>query len=233
LYRNPPACGTATADNPATASLDTALYRNPPDCGTATADNPTTTSLDTALYRNPPDCGVAAAAPTHPGCQLDPPAGGLLYTAGLVYRGLAEHLALPVPLSAAILDDLAAQLDVHQQAAAQYAAQQALAALTATLRGYLGLPAWQAAQQSHDDPLPLVEQALARQQDLRLTYWGAGREQAVVRRVTPYWVERRQAVAYLVGYCHLREAERVFRLDRIVECQLVPRPAGDPAPAGD
>jgi|GEM_PF-1307449 len=172
------------------------------------------------------------APPAQPGSRLDPAAAGLLYTAGLVYRGLGEHLSLAAPLSAAVLDDLAAGLDARQREAAAHAAQQALEDLDATLRGYLGLPAWQADREPAD-ALPLIEQALARKRDLLLTYWGAGREQAVVRRVTPYWVERRQAVAYLVGYCHLREAERIFRIDRIVECRVLPPNAPAPAPDGD
>ncbi len=170
--------------------------------------------------------GVGATPGGRPG-EFDHASGGLLYMAGLVYRGLAEHIALPAPLSAAVLDDLAAQLDTQQQAAAHFLAQQTLEALAATLAGYLGLPAWQA-HESENDPWAQIEHALAHKQDLRLTYWGAGREQAVVRRVTPYWIERRNAVPYLVGYCHLREAERTFRIDRITECQLLP-----PTAAGD
>jgi predicted DNA-binding transcriptional regulator YafY len=157
---------------------------------------------------------------------------GVLLLAGLVYRGLGEHVPLALPLAAAALDDLTAVLPAAQCEAAQHAAQQVLESVTATLRGYLGLPAWQG-ERAVAETLACIEQAVAGKQDLRLTYWGAGREQAVVRRVTPYWVERRKAVAYLVGYCHLREAERVFRVDRIVDCQRLPASASRLNPDGD
>lgn len=177
-----------------------------------------------------PTSDIAGPAPAPR--WLSPALAGQLLLAGLVYRGLGEHIALAAPLAADLLDDLAGQLDAQQQAAARHAAQQTLEALAATLRGYLGFPAWQADHQT-GDLLPVIEHALAHQQDLLLTYWGAAREQPTVRRVTPYWIERRQAVPYLIGYCHLREAERVFRLDRIADCQPLPRPAAAPQPYDD
>jgi len=174
--------------------------------------------------------GAAAIQPRGPrrsaaACQLDVAAAGRLYTAALVYRGLGEHISLPAPLPADMVDGLARQLDARQRQAAEYAAAQALEALSATLRGYLDLPAWQA-DRSDAQTLPLIEQAIAQKQDLRITYWAAGREEPVVRRVTPYWIERRQIVPYLIAYCHLREAERVFRIDRIADCQLLPASSG-------
>jgi predicted DNA-binding transcriptional regulator YafY len=118
------------------------------------------------------------------------------------------------------MDAVAAQLTPAQREAAEHAAQQVLEQVRAALHGYLGLPAWSAREQT-EDVLPIVETALANKQDVVLTYWGAGREQETVRRVTPYYLETRAGVLYLVAYCHLREAERVFRVDRIIECQIV------------
>jgi predicted DNA-binding transcriptional regulator YafY len=140
--------------------------------------------------------------------------------AGLAYRRLGEHLPLPTPLSPDVLDRLAAALPTAQTVAARHAADQLAESLAAALRGYLGLPFWQTDDPAAD-PLPLIEQAIAAKQDLVITYHGAGREQAVVRRVTPYWLERRDGVPYLIAYCHLRGAERVFRVDRITECRPV------------
>ena len=143
----------------------------------------------------------------------------LLWMAGLVYRGLGAHVPLRVPLSADVMDGVAEQLTRAQREAAEHAAGQVLDQVKAALQGYLGLPAGPARARI-GDVVPVIEAALAGGQDLVLTYWGAGREQAVVRRVTPYWVERRGEVPYLVAYCHLRDAERVFRVDRIVECRV-------------
>lgn len=145
----------------------------------------------------------------------------LLWMAGLVYKGLGEHTPLPVPLSTEIMDTLAQQLTPAQREAAEHIAQQVLDQVQATLRGYLGLPLWQQDPTHPKNVLPAIESALDNQQDLRLTYWGAGREQALERRVTPYWIERRGGTPYLIAYCHLRDAERTFRVDRIVDCEIV------------
>jgi len=58
--------------------------------------------------------------------------------------------------------------------------------------------------------------AIAGEHSVELTYWTAGRGELTRRRVDPYRLETRDRVTYLVAYCHLRRAERVFRLDRII-----------------
>ncbi|MCX7852027.1 MAG: WYL domain-containing protein [Caldilineales bacterium] len=138
-----------------------------------------------------------------------------LYTAALVYQGLAEHVALPVPAES--LDALAGRLTPVQRAAAAFYAEQVLADLEAALRGYLALPAWVSAGEA-TDVLSTLEAALAAKADVVITYAGAGREATLVRRVTPYWLEEHRGVYYLVAYCHLRHEERVFRVDRILKC---------------
>lgn len=40
-------------------------------------------------------------------------------------------------------------------------------------------------------------------------------------------VNPKSGIPYLVGFCHTAQAERVFRLDRIQEITLVPRPNED------
>lgn len=204
----------------ATAADDAAAL--PPDAPVDDDDlsHPESAGTAEAVTAKVLDAGDAAAGRDL--CLLDPGTAGRLYSAALVYRGLGEHIALPAPILPTMVDALARQLDPRQRQAAEYAADQALKALDAVLQGYLDFPAWQA-DRSSAETLPLIERAIAQHHDLRLTYWGAGRAEPVVRRVTPYWIERRHAVPYLVGYCHLREAERVFRIDRIADCQLLPR----------
>ena len=67
---------------------------------------------------------------------------------------------------------------------------------------------------------PLVAEALQGQCLLRLRYLDAygGVTERVVR---PISVAGRGGNLVLVAYCHLREAERSFRLDRILEMELV------------
>jgi predicted DNA-binding transcriptional regulator YafY len=58
---------------------------------------------------------------------------------------------------------------------------------------------------------------------LTIRYYTAGRDATTDRVVDPLRVEWRgpagtpAAVPYLVGWCHLRQDERLFRVDRILE----------------
>lgn len=42
------------------------------------------------------------------------------------------------------------------------------------------------------------------------------------RLVDPYGIAQRHRLWYLIGYCHLRQDERVFRLDRVSQARLEP-----------
>ena len=53
-----------------------------------------------------------------------------------------------------------------------------------------------------------------------MRYRGSGRAQASERLVDPYSLVFRWGWIYLVGYCHLRQAVRSFRLDRIEIMEL-------------
>lgn len=65
---------------------------------------------------------------------------------------------------------------------------------------------------------PHLEEAVRNKRPLRIKYISReGKE--TYRIVEPIQIKRSRDYLYLVGYCHLREAERMFRLDRIVELQ--------------
>lgn len=63
--------------------------------------------------------------------------------------------------------------------------------------------------------LKQLEQAIADQAAIEMTYYTAGRAHSTHRLIDPLRLEWRHDVAYLIAYCHLRQAERVFRVDRI------------------
>jgi DNA polymerase III epsilon subunit family exonuclease len=66
---------------------------------------------------------------------------------------------------------------------------------------------------------PLIEEAVRAQAALRIRYKGSdGRESH--RVVEPRKVTLREQATYLVAFCHLKQEERIFRLDRIVELRL-------------
>ncbi|MCB0107510.1 MAG: WYL domain-containing protein, partial [Caldilineaceae bacterium] len=176
----------------------------------------------------PPAAGSAAAlegdsAVATADVNLPPGMQWLLFQ---LYRGLGEHVPLPVPLPWDRGHALAARLTPMQRAAAERAAQLILADLHAALDGYLRLPAWLMA---HFDPtatLATLQQALADNQDVEIRYWSVSSGGPTVRLVSPHRLEDRADTPYLIAYCHLRQAERVFRVDRIETVALVPRPPG-------
>jgi DNA polymerase III epsilon subunit-like protein len=65
----------------------------------------------------------------------------------------------------------------------------------------------------------LLEEALARGKRLFVAYVDMNGDRSE-RWVTPREVVERQDYIYLIAHCHLREAERNFRLDRIVKMEL-------------
>lgn len=138
-----------------------------------------------------------------------------------LYHGLGQHLPLPIDLPWNLRQTLRPQLTPLQQADAEGAAQQLLARFQSALTGYLQLPAW--TLPSVIDATPIIEQALATGDDLEIRYRGPTANQVTTRTITPYWLETRHQTRYLIGWCHLRQQERTFRLDRIEAIQLQPR----------
>lgn len=62
--------------------------------------------------------------------------------------------------------------------------------------------------------LEVLHHAVAHRQSVDLTY-GDMLGESTVRRVDPYGMYYRRGIWYLVGYCHLRGADRTFHLGRI------------------
>ncbi len=71
----------------------------------------------------------------------------------------------------------------------------------------------------YEKKLGLIESAIRDGKDLRIRYrsYGIGSE----RVVTPIEVQQKYDKFYLIGFCHLRNGERNFRIDRIVEINIV------------
>jgi predicted DNA-binding transcriptional regulator YafY len=70
---------------------------------------------------------------------------------------------------------------------------------------------------------PLLERlrhAVHEHQQIRILYRNSSHNTSLSRDVDPYALVHRRGWWYLVGYCHLRQAERSFRVDRILACSL-------------
>jgi predicted DNA-binding transcriptional regulator YafY len=80
--------------------------------------------------------------------------------------------------------------------------------------------------------LPLLEKlrcATRERRRVMMVYRGRGQPEPLQRDVAPYALVHRWGWWYVVGYCHLREAVRTFRVDRIIELTLLDQAFDVPA----
>jgi predicted DNA-binding transcriptional regulator YafY len=56
---------------------------------------------------------------------------------------------------------------------------------------------------------------------VRLNYQSQGQSEPATRELDPYALVHRWGWLYVIGFCHLRQAVRTFRLDRIKELALL------------
>ena len=66
-----------------------------------------------------------------------------------------------------------------------------------------------------------IQDALMERRRLRLRYYSMSRDEVTDRRVDPYHLTLHVGGFYLVGYCHLRQAVRIFAVERIRECEVL------------
>jgi hypothetical protein len=164
------------------------------------------------------------------GRDMDPLAPGdalWLAVAFLVHAHLARRLSLTSVPPAAVLDRLTSSLNPATLAAAQNAAAAAIARLDEALDG----PAPLTPTMTRDAVLHRLEAAIQDGESLHIRYWSAWRGEITERCVQPQRIEWRGDRAYLIAHCHLRGAQRTFRLDRILDVtQCEKDPGASPAP---
>jgi predicted DNA-binding transcriptional regulator YafY len=79
--------------------------------------------------------------------------------------------------------------------------------------------------------MPYVEQvrdAIRERRRVRIRYRTRSRPEAEQRDVDAYKLVSRWGWQYCIGYCHQRQAPRTFRLDRIVELELLDQTFAEP-----
>ncbi|MBN1148286.1 MAG: YafY family transcriptional regulator [Anaerolineales bacterium] len=69
--------------------------------------------------------------------------------------------------------------------------------------------------------LEKIRRAARQRRQIKISYQGGASPSVTERRVDPYALVHRSGWWLLVGYCHLRQALRTFRVDRIQELQLL------------
>jgi predicted DNA-binding transcriptional regulator YafY len=86
---------------------------------------------------------------------------------------------------------------------------------------------------ARSEALLTLAAAVGEQRRVRLRY-SSGLSRETKREVDPYGVMHREGYWYAVGYCHLRKGMRLFRLDRVLEAEMLEetfaRPAGLDSP---
>lgn len=75
-----------------------------------------------------------------------------------------------------------------------------------------------------DERLALLEGATVNRKRTTLRYVTAASGQAATREVDPYGLVCKESHWLLVGWCHLRQGVRTFRLDRIESLEVAPKP---------
>ena len=77
--------------------------------------------------------------------------------------------------------------------------------------------------------LDVLRTAVAGHQRVHLDYYSYGRDERTERDVDPYVLHAEDGSLYVLGHCHLAQAERRFRVDRIASAALLDERFDPPA----
>jgi predicted DNA-binding transcriptional regulator YafY len=160
-----------------------------------------------------------------PYCPID-----LSYEDGLVTIGQAESIARPLRLAADEASALLVALRMLAEAGGDGAAVTRLVAKIEDA-GALAAPSSQVTIQIDRPNGPgvaaAVDAALAAGKRVHLRYYVPGRDEATERDVDPIklLVDLDQGRTYLRGWCRLAEGVRNFRLDRVLDVEVLDEPA--------
>ena len=79
--------------------------------------------------------------------------------------------------------------------------------------------------------LDLLRTAVTEHRTVHLDYYSFGRDERTERAVDPYVVQAQDGSLYVLGHCHVADAERRFRVDRIAHATLLDEHFDPPATA--
>ncbi len=148
-----------------------------------------------------------------------------LWLAGQTYALLGKYAPLPLTPPYADLERLLATLPAPQQAALHALRDQLAEDVANVLDGQVYAPTF-----APTDPalwLPLLDSAMTQRTLLDMVYVSPARNVPTLHRIEPYWLEAKRGVQYVRAYCHLADAVRLFRLDRIQSLRPTPLDDGD------
>jgi hypothetical protein len=146
--------------------------------------------------------------------DVTPTERALIVAALELYAALAESMPEAPPPPHALVQQWGQRLTPAERHAANRAVQTVMGQLRRAGRPAVGRPHLP----TPTGPLlERLEAAIAAGEAVTITYYTASRDHIDTRRITPLRLEWRGETAYCVAHCHLRGAERVFRVDRMVE----------------
>jgi predicted DNA-binding transcriptional regulator YafY len=95
-------------------------------------------------------------------------------------------------------------------------------ALIDQMRDTIGVRAFGAKLQAPAaEHLAAVQRALTERRVLNLRYYSMSRDETTTRRVDPYHLTLHGGGFYLVAHCHLRDAVRIFAVERVREIEVL------------
>jgi proteasome accessory factor C len=162
-----------------------------------------------------------------PYCPID-----LSYEGGEITVSQAESIARPLRLAA---DEASALLVALRMLAEVPSSDSAVARLIAKIEGAAGVTAAPSSQVMVQVDSPNVRglaakitTALTARSRLHLRYYGPKRDEATERDVDPMRLLVVEGRTYLEGWCRRAEGVRLFRLDRVLDLDVLDAPAEVP-----
>jgi predicted DNA-binding transcriptional regulator YafY len=159
-----------------------------------------------------------------PYCPID-----LSYEDGMVTISQAESIARPLRLAA---DEASALLVALRMLAEAGGDGDAVTRLVAKIEDAAGASAAPSSQFTIQIDRPngpgvpaAVDAALAARKRVHLRYYVPGRDEATERDVDPIKLVVQEGRPYLRGWCLLAEGVRNFRLDRVLDVEILDQPA--------
>jgi proteasome accessory factor C len=144
---------------------------------------------------------------------------------GLVRINNADYLARPLRLGSNEASALIVGLQALQESSS-FASRELVDRTLAKLEGATGHGTAPIVDIRNPEPRPVLvktrqvlEQAIRSDHQVRLEYLVPARDEATERVVDPNAVLQRDGHVYLDAWCHLADARRLFRLDRITQLE--------------
>lgn len=157
---------------------------------------------------------------------FDPDAGRYRFTEKVFLKPLTfslDEAAALIQCSGAFVKDT-----MPMSQALQRAQERILASLPADrqrkvdeLRSAIDIRVAQYPDQVCTDVFSCVEQAVSRRTRIQVIYYTKSTDIENERKLDPYLITYRGTAWYLVAYCHLRQAVKLFRVDRIRQISLL------------